>query len=86
MGATQEWGRPNRGDFSRIIDAGFNGGALCSFNWLVTYRDYLKSIRAETKISQKGEEIEFVAVGPESRDSMQAAAIPIRAQAGFKSD
>ena len=32
-------------DFSCIHGTGFNGGALCSFNWMYKYSDYLRAIR-----------------------------------------
>ena len=47
-----DWGHRNRrldstiGDSSRIIDTGFNGGALCSFNWMRKYKQYSKSIKS----------------------------------------
>ena len=44
-----EWRMQLRGqrpsnDCSCIIDAGFNGGALCSFNWMRRYKDYPRNI------------------------------------------
>ena len=32
---SRKWRRPNRGGASCVIDAGFNGGPLCSSNWLI---------------------------------------------------
>ena len=44
------WGSKDRGRSSKIdncsciIDNGFNGGALCSFNWMRKYKRYLSAI------------------------------------------
>ena len=38
----KKWRQPNKDDCSCIIGAGFNGGALCSFNRMKQYVDYLE--------------------------------------------
>ena len=38
------WGQSKIDDRSCVPDTGFNCGALCSFNWMVRYSDYLAAI------------------------------------------
>ena len=40
----RKWDLPNIGDCTFVIDAGFNGGSLCSFNWPKKYIAYLLGI------------------------------------------
>ena len=47
--AFRERGQPDRDGCSRIIETGFNGWDLCSFNKLVKYIDYLGEINRNTK-------------------------------------
>ena len=61
----KKWGQSNKDDCSRIIDTGFNGGALCSFNRLMQYVDYLKEICPKTAIVKTREKAEF-AIGVRS--------------------
>ena len=62
-----DWRKIPRGDQSnndcaRIIDTGFNGGALCCFNWIYRYKEYLRGISAQIPKMHKsvGRELKFV--------------------------
>ena len=70
--------QPNKGDRSRIIDTCFNGGALCGFNWLIKYSNYLMDTNQRTKIDKTiGGSMRFSFWDQELREPTHASAIPI---------
>ena len=49
--------KPNNDDRTCIIATGFNGGALCIFNWMYQYGDYLRSISPPNTEIHKSEDV-----------------------------
>ena len=48
--------KPNNRDCACIIDTGFSGGALCSFNWMYRYEEHLRAINPKIPKMNKSAE------------------------------
>ena len=64
--------QPNRGDCSCIIDTGFNGGSLRSFNFLAKYIDCVRDINQRAKIAKTIENLCDFSVGFRSQEARRS--------------
>ena len=77
-------GRPNRGARSCVIDNGFNGCYLSSFNWLRKYVGYSRDTNQRKIDATIRKSIRFVFKNLESMGSTNATHIPILDATEFK--
>ena len=83
MSDRNEWGITQRGhrktnDSPCVIDAGFNGASLRSYNWVFKYMAYLREIYRPAQLKKTtGRNMEFVPGNQESIDSAHSTIIHI---------
>ena len=73
-----DWEWKNRGkECSSVIDAGFNGGGICSFSRLNGYGGYIRSSHPKAKLLKKWKAFKIRVCGPTGGVSARSTVLPI---------